>query len=213
MASMAKQKFYVVWKGRRTGIFDSWDECNAQIKGFAGAEFKSFKTRALAEEAFASDSTKFIGQDIFETTLSAEALALIGDFIPESICVDAAWNTMTGVVEYRGVETASGRELFHVGPLEDGTINIAEFLALVHGLAYCVKQGITVPIYSDSRNAIGWVRDREERTQHERSSLNGPLFELVDRALAWQNTHEYPNEILKWETAAWGENKADFGRK
>jgi ribonuclease HI len=210
---MSKQKFYVVWKGRKTGVFDSWEECNAQIKGFAGAEFKSFKTRAMADEAFGSDSNKFIGQEIFETTLSKEALALIGDPIAESICVDAAWNTMTGVVEYRGVATATGKELFHMGPFEDGTINIAEFLSLVHGLAYCKQKGLLLPIYSDSRNAIGWVRDKEVRTQHERSAANEELFELVDRALAWLNANEYPNEILKWETAAWGENKADFGRK
>ena len=37
-----KQKYYVVWKGRRTGIFNTWDEAAAQVNGFAGAQFKSF---------------------------------------------------------------------------------------------------------------------------------------------------------------------------
>lgn len=51
---MAKSKFYVVWKGRDTGIFESWEDCNAQIFQFPQAVYKSFKTRQLAEQAFKS---------------------------------------------------------------------------------------------------------------------------------------------------------------
>jgi ribonuclease HI len=210
---VAKQKFYVVWKGRATGIFESWDECNKQINGFPGAEYKSFKTRQLAEQALQSNSREFIGKDIFETELTEEQLKLIGDPIEESIAVDAAWNTMTGVVEYRGVYTKTGKEIFCQGPFEDGTINIGEFLALVHALAHCKKNNWNVPIYSDSRNAIGWVKDKEARTNHQPSEKNKPLFDMINRALKWLNENEYPNQILKWETRAWGENPADFGRK
>lgn len=41
-------KFYAVKKGRKTGIFMSWAECEAQVKGFPGAIFKSFTTRQEA---------------------------------------------------------------------------------------------------------------------------------------------------------------------
>lgn len=99
---MAKQKFYVVWKGRQTGIFDSWEDCNAQIFQFPKAVYKSFKTRQLAEQAFKSSWWEYISKDIFE---------------------------------------------------------------------------------------------------------------LIDRAVKWLNENEYENEVLKWETRAWGENPADFGRK
>jgi ribonuclease HI len=210
---MAKQKFYVVWKGRKTGIFDNWDICNAQIKGFPGAEYKSFKTRQLAEHAFNSSSTEFIGKDIFESELSEEQIKLIGDPIADSISVDAAWNTATGVVEYRGVCTKTGKEFFHQGPFEDGTINIGEFLAIVHALAYCKEKKLDLPVYSDSRNAIGWVKDKQARTNHTPSEKNRKLFEMIDRALKWLNQNEYSNQVLKWETRAWGENPADFGRK
>lgn len=210
---MTKQKFYVVWKGRKTGIFDSWENCNEQIKAFPGAVYKSFKTKLLAEQAFKSDSRDFIGQNIFESELTEEQIKLIGQPIKESISVDAAWNTMTKIVEYKGVETVSGKILFKMGPLEDGTINIAEFLAIVHALAYCKQKNLVLPIYSDSRNAIKWVREKEVKTNHERSEKNIKLFDLVDRALKWLSENEYPNKILKWETAAWGENPADFDRK
>ncbi len=46
---MAKSKLYAVAAGRRTGIFTSWSETEAQVKGFAGARYKSFATRAEAE--------------------------------------------------------------------------------------------------------------------------------------------------------------------
>ena len=45
-------KFYVVWQGRETGIFTSWEECKPQIEDYKGAQYKSFKTREEAEQAF-----------------------------------------------------------------------------------------------------------------------------------------------------------------
>ncbi len=208
-----KQKYYVVWKGRQTGVFETWAECTAQIHGFPAAVYKSFNTRQLAEEAFMSESNKFIGKDIFESELTEEQIKLLGDPILESISVDGAWNTFTGVVEYQGVETKTGNVLFRVGPLEDGTNNIVEFLSIVHALAYCKQHDLTIPIYSDSRNAIGWVKNKTQKTNHQKSERNKKLFDLLDRAVKWLNEKEYPNEILKWETKAWGENPADFGRK
>lgn len=210
---MAKRKYYVVWVGRKTGIFETWEDCNKQIFGFPKAVFKSFKTKELAEQAYNSSSKEFIGKDIFETELTDEQLAIIGEPIKDSISVDGAWNTSTGVVEYQGVHTESGKVLFKAGPFEDGTNNIVEFLAIVHALAYCKQKNIMLPVYSDSRNAIGWVRDKEVRTNHDKSEKNSKLFELIERAIKWLNQNTYENEILKWETKAWGENPADFGRK
>ena len=210
---MAKPKFYVVWKGRQTGVFETWDDCKAQIDKFPQAVYKSFKTRQSAEQEFKDEWGYYIGQDIFETELTSEQLLLVGKPIEESISVDGAWNTSTGMVEYQGVDTKTRQPIFKVGPLEGGTNNIVEFLGIVHALAHCKKHNIKLPIYSDSRNAIGWVRDKEARTNHNRSESNTKLFELVDRAVKWLNENDYENEILKWETKAWGENPADFGRK
>uniref|UniRef100_A0A7C4TJU0 Ribonuclease H n=1 Tax=candidate division WWE3 bacterium TaxID=2053526 RepID=A0A7C4TJU0_UNCKA len=210
---MAKKKYYVVWVGRQTGIFETWEDCNEQIFGYPKAVYKSFKTKELAEQAFNSSSKEFIGKDIFETELTEDQLKKIDDPIKNSNSVDGSWNTSTGIVEYQGVHTETGKVLFKAGPFEDGTNNIVEFLAIVHALAYCKQKNIKLPIYSDSRNAIGWVRDKEARTNHEKSDKNVKLFELIDRAIKWLNENTYENEILKWETKAWGENPADFGRK
>jgi ribonuclease HI len=208
-----KHKYYVVWKGRKTGIFDNWEDCSAQIHGYHMAVYKSFKTKQLAEQAFKSSSKEFIGKDFVESELSEDQLKLIGDPIEESIAVDGAWNTTTGIVEYQGVYLKTGEVIFRKGPFKDGTINIVEFLAIVHALGYCKQKGLTIPIYSDSRNAIGWVKDKEARTNHEKSKKNKSLFDMIDRALRWLRENEYPNQLLKWETKAWGENPADFDRK
>lgn len=42
-------KFYAVRKGRKTGIYSTWSECEAQVKGFPQAEYKSFRQRVDAE--------------------------------------------------------------------------------------------------------------------------------------------------------------------
>lgn len=213
---MAKKKFYVVWHGRQTGVFETWEDCTKHIHGFHGAVFKAFPSRELAEEAFKTSSKEFIGKDKkaeVQKELTPEEKLLIGDPNLESISVDGAWNTFTGVVEYQGVETKTKKVLFRMGPFEDGTINIVEFLGIVHALAYCKQHNISLPIYSDSRNAINWVRDKVVRTNHDWSEKNKKLFELIDRGIKWLNENEYKNQILKWETRAWGENPADFGRK
>lgn len=210
---MKKTKFYVVWKGRIPGIYTSWEECKAQIDGFPENEYKSFKTQKLAEDAFHKPSSEFMGKEVFETELSPEALQKIGQPIEDSIAVDAAWNTATREMEYQGVYTKTGKQIFIQGPFEEGTNNVGEFLAIVHALAHCKKHCITLPIYSDSMNAINWVKDKEARTNLEKTEKNKALFDLMDRGVKWLKENKYENRILKWETKAWGENPADFGRK
>lgn len=209
-----KPKFYVVWKGRKTGVFTTWEDCSNQVTTFEGAKFKSFESMNQAELAFNSASSVFIGQNQQKpTSLSADQITLIGKPILESISVDGAWNTKTGVVEYQGVHTTNKKVLFKMGPYQDGTINIVEFLAIVHALAYCKKQDLSLPIYSDSRTAIAWLRRKEAKTNHPRSERNNDLFVLIDKAILWLNNNDYSNKVLKWETEAWGENPADFDRK
>ena len=134
-------------------------------------------------------------------------------FIRASLSVDAACSGNPGRMEYRGVYTDSGEEIFHVGPFEQGTNNIGEFLALVHGLALLKKQNSPLPVYSDSVSAMAWVRNKKAKTTLIKNEVNQSLFELVERAEKWLKTNTYTTTILKWETQDWGEIPADFGRK
>ena len=208
---MARQKYYVVWKGKEPGVYDTWKECERQIRNFDGALYKSFYDKGLAKSAFLNDPKNYIGKDFGKMTEKEKES--YGTPISDSLCVDAACSGNPGIMEYRGVDTQSGAELFRMGKFPHATVNIGEFLAIVHGLAFLAERNLDWPIYSDSRTAMKWVKDKKINTKLERLPINEKMFVLVDRALKWLNSHAYPNKIIKWETAAWGEIPADFGRK
>ncbi|WP_234734673.1 ribonuclease H1 domain-containing protein [Tellurirhabdus bombi] len=211
---MAKSpKYYVVWKGRQKGVYDNWDDCQAQIQNFPGALYKSFESRTVAEKALGEKPHVHFQGGAKSTVGKQSKLAVIGQPIRDSIAVDAAWNTASGAMEYQGVHATSKQLLFHQGPYADGTNNIGEFLAIVHALAWLKQRGSSLPIYSDSRTAISWVLKKRANTKLEETPNNAVLFELLDRAETWLQDNTYPNKILKWETEHWGENPADFGRK
>lgn len=208
---MAKQKYYVVWKGRKTGIFDSWDSCKAQVINYEGAQYKSYDTLSQAKEAHAKSYWVAIksskNQNISDLNDTEEKPVL------PSISVDAACSGNPGVMEYRGVWTATGQEIFRMGPFDDATNNIGEFLAIVHALALLKKQNSDLPIYSDSVNAQSWVRKKHCNTKLAPTFRNTPVFNLIARAEEWLKGNTYVNPIYKWKTDVWGEIPADFGRK
>ena len=115
-------------------------------------------------------------------------------------------------MEYRGVHLPSGRQVFHFGPIQ-GTNNIGEFLAIVHGLALMKQKGIQMPIYSDSKTAHAWVRNRKAKTTLARTPKTAEALDLVARAEAWLRANPVSVPIEKWNTEEWGEIPADFGRK
>lgn len=209
-----KAKFYVVWQGRETGVFTDWKECEAQIKGFQDAHYKSFDSLQEAEAAIQRNYWEFVTKkEKTEVTSIKNIPATIGKPIKESIAVDAAWNTKSGDMEYQGVYLQTGERIFLQGPFKDATNNIGEFLAVVHGLAYLQKHESNLPIYSDSRTAISWVKKKHANTKLALTPRNKPVFELLQRAERWLAENKFSNKILKWETEYWGENPADFGRK
>ena len=127
--------------------------------------------------------------------------------------VDAACSGNPGPMEYQCVDLQTGAQIFHFGPVQ-GTNNIGEFLAIVHALALMEKQGIKDKvIYSDSYNAILWVKKKKCKTTLTRNSATEQLYQIIARAEQWLMTHNVTTPIIKWETKQWGEIPADFGRK
>ena len=208
---MAKKRYYVVWNGIQPGIYSSWEECQTQIKGIKQALYKAFDTLAEAERAYASSPGQYIGQGAKggEKRTSGTLPACV---IKNALAVDAACSGNPGMMEYRGVYIATGEEVFHFGPIF-GTNNIGEFLAIVHGLALLKQKGIELPIYSDSYNALLWIKGKKCKTKLPRDSKSEGLFEYVDRAEKWLKENSYKTTLIKWETDKWGEIPADFGRK
>jgi len=210
---MAPLKYYVVWEGRTPGIYDNWAACKAQVDGVAGAKYKSYASRAEAEKAYRSGWKRSFAEARKDEDRGAGAGAAAASVDLDSISVDVGTHGNPGPIEYKGVDTRTGEVLFSYGPIAKGTNNLGEFLAIVHALAYLKKQGSSKTVYSDSRTAIKWVREKRVATNLARDDSTREVWALVDRALEWLRTHDYDNRLLKWETDAWGEIKADYGRK
>jgi ribonuclease HI len=214
---MTKQKFYVVWKGRKPGIYGAWEDAAAQVNGFAGAQYKAFATKPEAEAAFRRGYAPRTGQRDARAQPAArwKQLRLLGIEPPRvpSYCADAACSGNPGRLEYRAVKTETGEILFARGPFAEGTNNIGEFLGIVETLMWLNEQKDASPVYSDSVNAISWVKQKECKTQLARNRRNAALFRRIADAERWLHNHPYPNLLLKWRTDDWGEIPADYGRK
>jgi ribonuclease HI len=209
-----KKKYYVVWKGKKPGIYASWDDCKKQINGFEGAEYKSFANESEAKIAFKKSFKDYKGLNTKQKKLSKVELEKYGKPILNSLSVDAACSGNPGIMEYRGVDTKTKKQIFIQGPFKKGTNNIGEFLAIVHGLAFLQKKKVpNYPIYTDSKIAMSWVKKKQCRTNIAFTKENKELLELIKRAEIWLRENSFSNPILKWETKAWGEIPADFGRK
>ena len=156
------------------------------------------------------------GTDHFVTTntTQTEVFEIIDDKpILESIAVDASTIQNPGPTEYRGVDTKTKKLLFEM-KLDEATNNIGEFLAIVHALALYKKKGEELKIiYSDSVNAISWVKQKKCKTKYKQTGKNEKVFDLIQRAVTWLEANQYDTKILKWNTGAWGEIPADYGRK
>jgi ribonuclease HI len=205
------KKYYVVWKGRRPGVYLSWEECARQVNGFPLAAYKAFSSLAEARYAFAHPGA---ARATGPATAARRIAPASGAPVREAIAVDASCIGNPGPMEYRGVEIGGGgRTVFRQGPLANGTNNVGEFLAIVEALEYLRQHGRVWPVYSDSQNAINWVRRGQCRTKLARTAKTASVFARIDRAEALLREHRYSNRIVKWKTAEWGEIPAYYGRK
>lgn len=218
----AGKKYYVVFAGRNPGVYDDWNDAREQIEGFDGARYKGYGSAAEAAQAYRKASGKNDGDlGRFLAGASRRALPKPGqpDYFTnlevdlDAWAVDASCLGNPGRMEYQGVELMTGRTLFRIGPFDDATNNIGEFLAIVHAMALMAKEGKYHNIYSDSVSGMAWARTRKVKTQLKPTPRNAKVFELMARAVTWLNTHQFPAKVMKWQTEKWGEIPADFGRK
>ncbi len=207
-----KNKFYVIWNGFNPGIYTSWEACKKNIQGVSNVRYKGFPTIEAAEKAFEEDPELHWGKKKKSIDNSIDNYINNPDIIENSLSVDAACSGNPGIMEYQGVFTASGTQVF-IKKFPLGTNNIGEFLAIVHGLAYQKQHKMNIPIYSDSKIAIDWIQAKKCRSKLDRNTQTQELFEVIKRAEIWLSNNTYNQPILKWNTKEWGEIPADFGRK
>ena len=162
------QKFYVVWSGRQTGVFTDWATTQRAVEKYAGARFKSFPTRAEAEQAFgrggyASVVPKTASRQKASTPDRKRSAAHPSQQFDVSIYCDGACepnpgNAGSGIVVYRAGKLA---QLWFGLYNPMGTNNTAELNALYHALRMAeaeIKTGNTVEVCSDSAYSINCIR-------------------------------------------------------
>ncbi len=220
---MKKKKWYVVWAGHNPGIYDDWADAREQIEGFPQAKYKGFNSAEEATEAYRgglrserSELGRLLsgaGDNSRKPSTPNDNWRRFPEVDSTAWAVDASCLGNPGRMEYRGIDLASGQEIFRVGPFEGGTNNIGEFLAIVHALALQEQRGESHRIYSDSVSGMAWVRRRKANTKLKPTEKNTRLMQLIARAELWLANHSQTTPVLKWDTDRWGEIPADFGRK
>ncbi len=174
---MAK-KFYVVWQGRETGIFTDWDTCKKQVDAFAGAKYKSFKTREEAEAAFNGGVKNTVKNTALKngapakkktsssaskntiktyTTDEIDAMSLDTKIFTDGGCEPNPGEAGSGIAIYRDNAVD---ELWYGLYNPNGTNNTAELNALHKALAIAgneADKGKSVAIFCDSKYSIQCV--------------------------------------------------------
>jgi ribonuclease HI len=157
------QKFYVVWAGRKTGVFTDWATTQLQVDKFAGAKFKSFATRAEAEQAFKVGRPASVGTRAAPAKSSAPSptkvhTATAGlQIYCDGACEPNPGKAGSGLAVYRDGTLV---ELWYGLYNPNGTNNTAELNALHQALLMAetaIAAGQTVQILCDSTYAINCV--------------------------------------------------------
>jgi ribonuclease HI len=182
---MAK-KFYVVWRGEKTGVFDDWPTTLALVDGFAGAQYKSFPTRAEADAAFRggaparSRTIGASGKPRVARTDHADAVAAFDTVIfCDGACEPNPGKAGSGMAVYRAGVLAS---LWYGGYNPAGTNNTAELNALLQALMLAkleIDADRTVQVRSDSsyglnavtKWAVGWKKRGWRKAEGEIKNL------------------------------------------
>jgi ribonuclease HI len=204
---------YVVWIGKKPGVYTSRDGCRQQVDKFPGARYQGFDSQQLAIHAFDLGYDWFQAYKGQNNTHMRRPTECLGQ-----IAVDAACSGNPGILEYQwvviGQESGQIFPLFAGGPYPLGTVNLWEFIALVEAVKYVQTAWSLQIVYTDSRTALSRYQSRQVKTMliHNETTLH--LYLKVDqcvRRLQW--AYQGNVVVRKWNTALRGECPADFGRK
>ena len=151
---MAK-KFYVVWAGRETGVFNDWAYTKKQVDKFPLAKYKSFPTKQEAEQAFAAGGRAKLPHA--KPTPSAASSPYQVQIYCDGACEPNPGKSASGVAVYQESRLS---QLWYGLYNAQGTNNSAELNALYQSLLIArepLAQGRTVQILCDSQYAINCV--------------------------------------------------------
>lgn len=160
--SEKQKKVYAVRKGRKNGLFYTWPLCQEQIKGYSGAEYKSFKTEDEANAYLAGAIGKAALPSLSIEQLSEDRMLAY---------VDGSYNIATKEYSAGVVILWQGQEITFSQKGNDpelvGMRNVAgETLGAKIAMAYALEQGVhTIVIYHDYEGIEKWCTNAWEAKQ------------------------------------------------
>ena len=189
---MAKKKFYAVAVGRTSGIYTDWASAEKQVKGFAGAKYKSFPTRAEAEtwckDPVYERKAKTLGKAATEKkTARTTELPTCGVEDKIYIYTDGGCSGNPGPGGY-GVVILDDKKRIE---LSEGfrltTNNRMELLACIIGLKHLDSVEKPVELFSDSSYVVnsvtkGWARGWQKRGWRKSDgepAMNADLWKVM----------------------------------
>lgn len=169
------KKHYVIWKGKQTGIFDTWSTVQAHVAGMSDAQYMGFSSRAEADSAFKSSYTKALMQRSLtknnETnkTKSKPTKSTSPQYIAERDRVAEIQIYCDGACSPNPGKSGSGMAVYQNKQLislwyglhePNGTNNTAELNALLEALKLAkttIAKNQTTQILSDSKYSIDCI--------------------------------------------------------
>lgn len=183
---MAKKKFYAVASGRKPGIYTSWPEAEAQVKGYGGAKYKGFASRAEAETWMKNPPDwQRKKKTVKKKAVSAETPVVSGDCI--EIYTDGGAINNPGPGGYGVVILADGTMRELSGGYRHTTNNRMELMACIKGIEALPSGKKKVVLFSDSKYVVngitkGWAKSWRKRgwiKSDGKPAVNPDLWEML----------------------------------
>ena len=166
---MAKKKFYAVARGVQPGIYTSWPEAEAQVKGFGGAKFKGFPSREEAETWMKNPDIPSLKSSSPKKSKSKKTFnkPVLADNCIE-IYTDGGAINNPGPGGYGVVMLVDDQMEELSGGYTHTTNNRMELMACIKGLAALPVRNRPVALFSDSSYVVngfskGWAKGWRKR--------------------------------------------------
>jgi len=187
-------KFYAIRKGRRPGVYTTWPACEVQVKGFPGAVYKAFSTKAQAQAFMAESLPSSTSAPLADALPSTDAIRIWVD----GSCLENSKGSLHFGWAYvvldgdQELHRASGHDV----PAEAHPHrNVAgEIQAVLQALTWCRKRGISVAtVHFDYQGLASWV-EGSWKTRTAFTQAYAERVRAMGMTLTWHKVQAHSGE-------------------
>ncbi|CAG8616322.1 20047_t:CDS:2, partial [Racocetra persica] len=193
-----KPRYYAVRKGRKPGIYLTWDECKAQVNKFPNAVYKKFSTRTKAQNFNEEKREVSVVLNNSKIQVWTDGLSFNNGTKKAQADIGVFW------------KDNDPNNLSKRLPGSEQTNNRAEIYAIIRTLEICENKTKPLEIMTDSKYIISIIKDWAEKWEknrymktvqlvHVRGHLGNYSNEQADRLAKLGSLKEAVTEISKLE--------------